>query len=274
MNNHQIFRDLYQPLQPGAGNGCSAGSHYREFLPSAPLQPYVHCYWLLQSETALPSPFACRFVPDGCVEIFIDCKAFAGLFIIGITDKPAIVSLNGRMEYFGVRFMPGGIHAFFPLHLREITNKIISCQALWGNRFREFELALFSAASTRERINRAEAFLTRRLLENNRHPDARLLAALEKIYHQRGQIPVEKSLSAVMSPRQLRRFFDTYIGFSPKTFSRIVRFQSVLAALRREPQNDLLSLSFDFGYYDQAHFIHEFKEFYGLPPASVNGRRE
>ncbi len=77
-----------------------------------------------------------------------------------------------------------------------------------------------------------------------------------------------------MSPRQLRRFFDTYIGFSPKTFSRIVRFQSVLAALRRAPQNDWNSLCFAFGYYDQAHFIHEFKEFYGLPPASVSGLSE
>ncbi len=190
MNKHQIFRGLYRPLQPGAGNGFSAGIRYREFLPPAPMQPYVHCFWLLQSETALPSPFASRFVPDGCVEIFIDCKAFAGLFIIGITDKPMIVSLNGQMEYFEVRFMPGGIHAFFPLHLREITNKIIACQELWGNRWREFELTLFSAASTSERINRTEAFLKRRLIENNRHPDDRLLRSLEKIYHQRGQVPV------------------------------------------------------------------------------------
>lgn len=274
MKNHQLFRDLYRPLQPGAGNGSSNGTCYREFLPSVLLQPYVHCYWRMRSEAALPSPLALRFVPDGCAEILINCKAFAGLFIIGITDKPTTVSLNGRMEYFGVRFMPGGIHAFFPLHLRDITNKIIPCRELWGNRWREFELALFSAASTPERINRAEAFLTRRLLENNRDPDARLLSSLEKIYRQRGRIPVEKSLSEGMSPRQLRRFFDTYIGFSPKTFSRIVRFQSVLAAMRRDPQNDWNSLCFDFGYYDQAHFIHEFKEFYGLPPTSVNGRRE
>jgi methylphosphotriester-DNA--protein-cysteine methyltransferase len=97
-----------------------------------------------------------------------------------------------------------------------------------------------------------------------------LLAVLEQIYRQCGHFSVERHSSTDIGPRQLRRLFDRYIGLGPKMFARIVRFQSVLHSMLRVPKHVWSDLYFDFGYYDQAHFIREFKHFFGTPPLSAN----
>ena len=83
---------------------------------------------------------------------------------------------------------------------------------------------------------------------------------------------VETDLNTGISPRQLRRLFEFYIGDSAKTFSQVVRFQNIL---RAKPSSQSLrqnKLFFDVGYYDQAHFVKEFKNFYGVTPSKAFGR--
>ena len=75
-----------------------------------------------------------------------------------------------------------------------------------------------------------------------------------------------------VSQRQLRRLFEFYIGDTAKTFAKVVRFQNIL---RAKPSSQSLrqnKLFFDVGYYDQAHFIKEFKNFYGVTPSKAFGR--
>ena len=102
--------------------------------------------------------------------------------------------------------------------------------------------------------------------------DYRLDNALQLILKKRGVLDVEADLQTGISSRQLRRLFDFYIGDTPKTFSQVVRFQTILGA---KPSSQTLrqnKLFFDAGYYDQAHFIKEFKNFYGITPSKAFGR--
>ena len=108
----------------------------------------------------------------------------------------------------------------------------------------------------------------------NRHfdNDVRLYGALQLILMKQGVLDVESDLQTGISSRQLRRLFDFYIGDTPKTFSQVVRFQNIL---RAKPSSQSLrqnKLFFDAGYYDQAHFIKEFKNFYGVTPGKAFGR--
>jgi len=274
MNKLPIFRDLYRPLQPAIGNRPGAIIRYKEITPSEALKPYVYCYWVLWSKTMLHSPFAYRIASDGCVDLLINCKTFERLIIAGTFNTSTVVSFTGEVEYFGIRFLPGCFHYFFTLPLNDIANKIIPWQEVGGDGLHEFESRLFSARSAKEKIALVESFLWRRFVASNQSPDTRILETLLKIYRQNGHIPVERDLSAGVSPRQLRRLFERHIGVNPKTFSRIVRFQSVLRAMLREPKNEWGKLCFDFGYYDQSHLIHEFQDFYGLPPMSVSFPQE
>ena len=95
--------------------------------------------------------------------------------------------------------------------------------------------------------------------------DPRFYNALAAVIQNRGKVEVEQ-LDTGISPRQLRRLFDYHVGAGAKTFSRVVRFQNVLATM--SGTNDTHAW-LDFGYHDQAHFIKEFREFYGITPGKI-----
>lgn len=270
MNRTSASRAMYRPLQPSVGDSPNSLVSYRELAPSEKLRQFIYCYWELRSDTTLRPAFAYRIVTDACVDLLLDCTTFEGLIIAGTANSSTDVSLGGKVEYFGIRFLPGCFHHFWPLPLKEVANEMILCREIWGQRLNAFETQLFSARSTRERIELAESLLLQQLVKNNKAPDKRFLTMLDNIYRQQGLIHFEKTPNAEISPRQLRRLFDKYIGVSPKSFARIVRFQSALRAMRHGRKAEWRDLYFDFGYYDQAHFIHDFNAFFGQTPMSVN----
>jgi len=98
--------------------------------------------------------------------------------------------------------------------------------------------------------------------------DKRLDFALNKILHSQGNLIV-KDLDVGLSTRQLRRLFEFYLGDSPKAFSKVVRFQNILKSVHLHDALSEKSFFYDFGYYDQSHFIKDFKTFYGLRPKTA-----
>jgi len=90
--------------------------------------------------------------------------------------------------------------------------------------------------------------------------DDRVFNALEIILKNRGVVNL-KDLNTGLSPRQMRRLFHFYIGDSVKTFSKVVRFQNILQAKPSVQSLRQNKIYYDMGYYDQAHFVKEFKHF-------------
>jgi len=74
---------------------------------------------------------------------------------------------------------------------------------------------------------------------------------------------------AYLSPSQLERRFRQLTGVSPKTFARLVRFEAVRDSLFMDPAYPPAKVAHDFGYTDQAHFIHDFKAFAGRTPGAL-----
>lgn len=262
------LRRYYQPLQPVFEADCPVS--YKEFIPSEALQPLVHCFWTLKSESASNAITHYRIVSDGCIDLFIDCSEFQPILIAGTANTSQQAQFPGKTQYFGIRFYPGCLQYFFNMPIREITNNMIPFQDIWKPKLHNIEEKLFEAKSTSERIKLTELFLLEQLGNQKKTPDDRFLGVLEQILSMTGSLQVEKDLHLGISPRQLRRYFDYYIGFNPKTFSRIVRFQTTLKAMMSEPKDQWGKLCYDFGYYDQAHYIHDFKELSGMIPSSVS----
>ncbi|MBY0427189.1 MAG: helix-turn-helix domain-containing protein, partial [Cytophagales bacterium] len=146
-----------------------------------------------------------------------------------------------------------------------LSNVVPKVSAFIGNHF-QHELSTEEIKATFD-----DYFI--HLVENTTFDfDGRLYQAIEKILHAFGVINVEKDLDTGISHRQLRRLFEFYIGDSAKIFAKVVRFQNIL---RAKPSSQSLrqnKLFFDVGYYDQAHFIKEFKNFYGVTPSKAFGR--
>lgn len=99
--------------------------------------------------------------------------------------------------------------------------------------------------------------------------DHRFLDSLDLIFKRNGFLDTEKDLNTGLSPRQLRRIFNFYIGTTAKSFSDVVRFQYILNAKPSKQSLKENKLYFDVGFFDQAHFIKNFKKFYGVTPSEA-----
>jgi transcriptional regulator GlxA family with amidase domain len=120
--------------------------------------------------------------------------------------------------------------------------------------------------------DRFDAYFTDKLKESKIGLDSRFQNALDIILRNFGVINIEKDILVGLSQRQLRRYFEYYIGDSAKTFSQVVRFQNILNAKPSTQSLRESKIFFDLGYYDQAHFIKEFKNFYGVTPSKAFSR--
>ena len=103
----------------------------------------------------------------------------------------------------------------------------------------------------------------------NIYYDHRFLDSLNLIFERNGFLDTEKDLNTGLSPRQLRRIFNFYIGTTAKSFSNVVRFQHILNAKPSKQSLKENKLYFDVGFFDQAHFIKNFKTFYGVTPSEA-----
>lgn len=187
------------------------------------------------------------------------------IFLVGQMDQVTCVQPTGPVRVFGVRFRPGGARPFLWFPQQEAAGQIVSLGSVEGRLKKQFEQAVFDARSDAERIAGMETLLLGRL---RLRPEPGIEAALHSISTQR-------SIRAAIvesgwSERQFRRRFEEAVGIGPKVFSRIIRFQRALRAIERA---GLLPAALECGYYDQAHFIKDFKSFAGEAPAAYTARR-
>lgn len=268
MTNHLPTHQLYRPMQIAIRPGDYPGVLYREYPPAMALQKYVYCYFILKTTPQNSRPFLYRIMADGCVDLFLNCLNDEPLTLAGLVDKVNYIPINKETEYFGIRFFPGCIHYFFQVSAKEIANQAIPCEDIFNDRFQSIEDRLKLTDTMDNRIKIANAALSGFLKTSKSQPDHWLLNALDIIYKKNGQVSIKKDVSVGINTRRLRRIFDHYIGISPKKFSKIVRFQSVLSHVMLNYSTISKGAYLDFGYFDQSHFIHEFKSLSGNTPNS------
>jgi AraC-like DNA-binding protein len=253
---------------------------YQEYRPSARLAPHVQCYWLLRT-SANPFPTAERLIPDGRIELIF---TFAGPYrrsaadgaapgeiiaashIVGERTRGYLIEQFGAIDHVAVRFKPGGLYPFVALPPAELTDRAVEADQIFGADLRSLEERLFELADDRERVAALEAALLRRLRAADRQVGL-AQRAVACIAEARGGAAVEAVADRCgVSRRQLERTFRDVVGVTPKRYSRIVRFLTVLDRLRRAGAADWGDTAYACGYADQAHLIKDFKVFTGLSP--------
>lgn len=265
------IRQLYKPLQPTVKQSADHVT-YAEFLPDIRVQDFIYCYWELKTAKPLDEPFIYRVVADGCIDIFFELNHPQDNFVMGFCKKFTEFPLDHSFHYIGVRFLPTMFPQLFGIDASELSNRfeplgnvVPKVSAFIADNFHH-QLTPSQIQKTFDRY-----FIT--LIENNHfNNDSRLYHAIEKILQSSGVVNIEQDLDTGISQRQLRRLFEFYVGDTAKTFAKVVRFQNIL---RAKPSSQSLrqnKLFFDVGYYDQAHFIKEFKNFYGVTPSKAFGR--
>jgi hypothetical protein len=260
------IRKLFKPIQPSVG-AYGAKVVYQENSPAPQLQNFIHCYWTLSTKKTLQTPFNYRVVSDGCIDVVFNLKNPKESFVMGFHNKSTGFDLGKAFSYGGIRFYPSIFPALFETSAKTLTNKEQRLQIIFP------ALAEFLAATVGEgfsgKFPDVNQFFITYLQSRKPQLEERFFAAFIDILKQRGNLEIGKDIKTGLSPRQLRRFFNYYIGTSPKSFCQVVRFQCILnAMLASEGQVDH-KVFFDVGFFDQAHFIKNFTRFYGITPSKA-----
>ena len=253
---------------------------FRKILPSAPLGNYISCFWLIEDcyNNVLDISF-----PDGCIELVfsvgleVDRTELNGskrtghwAEIIGQLTRPYQIRVNGTGKVFGVRFYPHTFGHFFPEVISAINDQSVQASYLLGGGVDTVVGNYLYENRIADAINIVQQNLTKKLKNNNAVDDTSnkiISHAITCILkgHPTVDLP-EIALDCGISLRTLQRKFRESVGVSPKYFARIMRFQQSLFYLQKGLEN-ITTISYDLGYFDQAHFIHEFKAFSGLTPS-------
>lgn len=265
------IRNLYKPVQPTVRQSADDVT-YVEFLPEQRLQKFIYCYWQLKTKQVLTETFNYRVVADGCIDIYFDLDNPQDNYVMGFCKKFTEFPLESSFNYVGIRFLPTMFPQLFNVDASSLSNRYEDLNVVVPS------LSQFIASRfhNTQAIDDLKALLDDYFLNYAANAsfdnDHRLYGALEIILKNYGMIDVERDLDTGISPRHLRRLFEFYIGDTVKTFSKVVRFQNILNAKPSQQSLQKNELFFDVGYYDQSHFIKEFKNFYGVTPSRAFGR--
>ena len=195
------------------------------------------------------------------------------LVICGQQTNYYDLSLSGKTGMILIVFKPHGVKSFFNFSITELLNENLSFQDLASNEAIELEDKLFNSLNNRQRINHIENFLVQKLIQNENFD--RVEHAVKMIENSKGQVKIHEIAQEVcLGIKQFERIFSKHVGLNPKKFTSIIRFQNVIQMKRKYKTSNMYQLAFDNGYYDQSHFIHDFKSLTDLTPRNFFNKKE
>lgn len=241
------------------------------FIPCAQLKPYVDR--IIVSETEVESVY--KVLPRTGVVMGFQFKGklyhsaegnyieLSSSGVTGLSNEYKTFKNSAGVGTVLVYFKDGGASVFFREPIHELFQSSVSLDNfLLHSELLLFEEQLSEALTHLDKIDVVEMFLKSRMKVVS--PDMLVVRALELIYKTKGNIKIrELSNELNISQSPLEKRFRKVLGASPKKFASIIRFKNIL---KRDPDSSLMALAYDAGFYDQSHFIKEFKKFTGDTP--------
>ena len=237
------------------------------YVPKPPLSDYIETFWAYDAYGAGHTRE--RVFPTGTSEIVFPLGDDRRMPVVcGAHSKSFVIDTAGRPMLLGVHFKPGGAVPFLKVPANELGNVHASLDAVWGALASEVKERLLEARTWRARFRILEPVLLAQLTSPVApHPAvAFAVGSIQAMPHMQtiGQITERIGVS----PRRFIEVFAADVGLTPKVFSRVLRFQRVLALIRRDRPIDWADVAVAGGYYDQAHFIHDFRAFSEMNPTA------
>ncbi len=252
---------------------------YQTYEPHIDLKSLVSCYWTLEVPKQ-SEPQKQRIVPDGCIEMaFIlgdDIKRYTSenefllqprAMVLGQTIEPFYIEPTGFVKTFAIRFYPYGFANFVTEPINNLVNKETPIDQLFGAKNTDdLEEKIIKSENTEQRISIIEKFLLERL--NDKKTINRIVKnTVDSLLSTNGGISIKSILKDDLSKRrQLERNFKKQIGVSPKQLGKVIRLQTALKMLLNPKSENLTDIAYKSEYFDQAHFIKDFREFTGINP--------
>lgn len=256
--------------QAGILNPGAAPAHFelRRHPPAPDLAALVERHWIVRWDLRGRPPHLQETLPHPCVNLVFQagCSAVHGCG----TRKFAIV-LADQGQVFGVKFRPGGFYPFVQAPVSQLTDRSVPLTTLFGPQAAALEPAVLATRDDRAQIDLVEAWL-RRQQATAAVPEevAQVVHIVQQALERRDITTVEALCAAVgLPPRTLQRLFKKYVGVGPKWTIRRYRMHEAAERLADGAPiapGTLAAMAHELGYFDQAHFIRDFKAQIGRSP--------
>lgn len=243
--------------------------------PSTILSPFIERYWwkdISQSTSLL------NIYPNTGAELTFHFQS--PFYYLNPTEKSVTPSISllyltkssikllaeNSISFVSIRFRTGMLHHFLPnLSMSDIDN-FTDASDIYGSEILKYYDMLLLEKNRQKQKEILEAFLLKQL--QNNYKENREIDHLSKLfYYKCDELNVNDAANKIgISRRQLLRKCNTYYGISPKEYLSIARFNKVLKGLLTSEKKEYLSQALESGYFDQAHFIHNFRDITGSSP--------
>lgn len=249
---------------------------------AAPLAPMVECLWTLEGDAAELGGEVQSILPDGRPEIVLHfgdrfnrladddrlIERQAEILFAGQLPGELRLQPTGRISLLGVRLRPDAAAALLAPPQDELTGLTLALDLIARPLARSLADVRDAAAGPREALAAVQQTLTEHVDATRLDPAVR--AAIDAIERTAGAISIEDvARQSGMSRRQLERRFKALVGLPPKRLARIARLQRALRLLDSlEARDRGARTAAECGYADQAHFVRDCRELFGIAPAA------
>lgn len=251
---------------------------FKTYIPEKHLTSIVKYYWTLDNKLSPTEMYVHRTLANHCPEMIFhygnEFKEILGhnkierTFRTGIhgqTNKIRKFTAKDSCGIFGVVLQPYALTLLFNISSTELKNELVDLESLLGQEGIDISEQIMLADGNHQRISLMNQFLNKQI-EYIKHSS--IIHSVQSICANNGNVNIiQLSNQSFLSQRQFERRFKDLVGFSPKTFSRLVRFKATVDNYRADNKT-MTEIAYDFGYYDQSHFIQDFKQFSGYCPKS------
>jgi AraC-like DNA-binding protein len=250
------------------------------YIPRAPLAHFVKWMWLSQGDHPLHRRE--RVLPNGTMQLLISLQektlrvydrqrrhqfqSLPASVVVGMQSEYSVIDTAPQASMIGVAFKPAGASPFFECPANELQGAHVPLESLWGAGADDLRDRLLEAQTPADKFRIFEQFLMDRAIRPlELHPA--VTYALNKFQEVAQSTTISQVVNQTgFSARRFIQIFNESVGLTPKLFCRVLRFQEVLRLINGGQEIDLPEIALNCGYFDQAHFIHDFQGFSGLSP--------
>jgi AraC-like DNA-binding protein len=245
---------------------CHLG--FQRILPRSELSFWVDSFWFAKS--SLAKEYHEKLYPDGGSSLLFQ---FSGTKQQGVwfnsQQQLHQISFNGEVDIVGVRFKPGGAYALLGLPVIELTSTLSANDLNLKGVNSLFEQLEYSTIDKRIQLIESWLMQCKSLQQANNEAVQRLTEKLIKLEANVSDISKEVGFGR----RRVERFFREQIGIAPNQLKMLLRVKKARYLIKQNPTQIMANVAYLSGYFDQAHFSHQFKRVTGFTPGEYQKRQ-
>ncbi|TMV48934.1 AraC family transcriptional regulator [Paenibacillus mesophilus] len=233
------------------------------YSPSQDLDWFIQWFWIVKWDLRGQAPYEQVVLSHPNVNMVFEQR---NTRIYGITRTSDIRIVKDEGKVLGIKFRPGGFYPFWKRDISGLTGRSVSFREAFGTDVRPLEADILAQDNERDMVLLAERFFRGRLPVKDDNVEY-VHGIVTTISGDRDITKVDDLVRRFgINKRTLQRLFSRYVGISPKWVIQRYRLHDAAEQLERGEITDWPKLSLDLGYYDQAHFIKDFKAIVGRSP--------